>query len=223
MIQGVLFDFNGTLFQDTAENKESWGDFARIYGQRELSEEDFNKHVNGVQNELVISYLLDRTVSKEEVADFSDKKESIYRQLCLQHQDSFHLTTGAPALLSALKQQKIPINVASAAGKDNFEFYFEHFKLDQWFDFDRIVYDDGTIKSKPDPAPYLLAAQRLGLKAADCIIFEDSKAGIQAANAAGSKKIIAIATNANHEQLKLMDNVVKVIDDFTQVSVAELR
>ena len=54
--------------------------------------------------------------------------------------------------------------------------------------------DIGT--GKPDPACYLLAASHLGVNAADCVVFEDAAAGIQAGEAAGAKVVVITATHS---------------------------
>ena len=46
-----------------------------------------------------------------------------------------------------------------------------------------------TAKSKPDPEPFLIAAERLGVKPEDCLVFEDTEMGIQAATAAGMASV----------------------------------
>jgi beta-phosphoglucomutase-like phosphatase (HAD superfamily) len=55
--------------------------------------------------------------------------------------------------------------------------------------FDVIVAGDMVSKGKPDPEPYLLAAQLLGVSPADCVAFEDSHTGLTSAEAAGTKAI----------------------------------
>ncbi len=52
-----------------------------------------------------------------------------------------------------------------------------------------IISTEDTPRGKPDPAPYLLAAERLGLPPGDCLAFEDSAAGVRAAKAAGMRVV----------------------------------
>ena len=53
-------------------------------------------------------------------------------------------------------------------------------------------------RSKPDPEPFTLAAQRLGVAPERCLVFEDSAAGVRAATAAGAT-VIAIGSESGHE------------------------
>ena len=81
---------------------------------------------------------------------------------------------------------------------------------------DRVVYIDGKIAPKPDPAFYTEAAHRIGLEPADCIVVEDSKSGIQGAVNAGAGRIIAIDRTLGADRLAEMPQVYASIHDFYQ-------
>jgi HAD superfamily hydrolase (TIGR01509 family) len=55
--------------------------------------------------------------------------------------------------------------------------------------FDTLVCAGDYTRSKPDPEPFLVAAQRLNVLPADCLVFEDTEMGIQAATAAGMSSV----------------------------------
>lgn len=59
-----------------------------------------------------------------------------------------------------------------------------------------LITAEDVVTGKPDPSGYRLAASRLGASAADCVVFEDAVAGIQAGEAAGSSVIVIAATHA---------------------------
>jgi beta-phosphoglucomutase-like phosphatase (HAD superfamily) len=67
----------------------------------------------------------------------------------------------------------------------NLNFYIKHMKLDRWFTEENTVYDDGTYPGKPAPDIYLMAAKKLGLDPADCLVFEDIVPGVLSAKRAG--------------------------------------
>ena len=100
------------------------------------------------------------------------------------------------------------------SNKNNVDFFVEQFKLDKWFDLEKIVYDNGKIKGKPAPDIYLQAAKNLGLNPKDCIVIEDAISGIQAAHAAGIGRIIAIASMEDTALYKSMPEVSHIIKDF---------
>ena len=97
---------------------------------------------------------------------------------------------------------------------DNVEFYIKEFKLEKWFDIDKIVYSDGTIPGKPAPDIFLIAANKLGLNPKDCVVVEDAIAGIEAAKSAGIGKIIAIASLEPIEFYKKMTGLSGIINNF---------
>lgn len=102
------------------------------------------------------------------------RKETIYRELCLQDEERFRLAPGAAELLDWLCEHGIPHTIATASEIRNVRFFREHFGLDRWFDPRRIVYDDGTFSGKPAPDIYLRAAERIGLSPSRCIVAEDA-------------------------------------------------
>ena len=103
-----------------------------------------------------------------------------------------------------LCENRIPHTIATMSGIENVEFYIEEFKLERWFDIDKIVYADGKIPGKPAPDIYQIAAKNLNLAPEDCIVVEDAVSGINAAYNAGIGKIIAIASMEPVELYKKM-------------------
>ncbi len=73
------------------------------------------------------------------------------------------------------------------------------------------VYGEDVDDGKPHPAPYLLAASRLGVSPADCLVFEDTKAGIQSGKAAGMH-VIAVGVEQGEAD--------GVIRDYLAISLA---
>ena len=97
------------------------------------------------------------------------------------------------------------------------EFYLNDLGLKKWFTMDRIVYDQGILPSKPDPAFYLEAAKCIGVDPKDCIIAEDSITGIGAAINAGAGRIVAIDRSVSREWLEARKNageIHAIVHDF---------
>ena len=151
---------------------------------------------------------------------FPGRKLSIYRDLCLKSAD-FRLADGLPLFLDRLKQLDFPITIATASGWNNVQFFFDHLGLDQWFNLQNVVYNDGTIPGKPEPDLYLLAAERLGVDIHGCAVFEDAQSGIEAAKRAGAGKIIQAASM---KQPHINRDADRVIRDYCDVDglLAEL-
>ncbi len=218
-MKAALFDFNGTLFYDTDKHKEAWKAYGCTLMGRPVTEEEFQASMLGRNNELILTFLLDRTPSSYEVTSMGDEKEAYYRRMCLADPDSLHLAPGAAEYLDFLKGQGIPCNIATSSNKENLDFYFEHFGLERWFKKDLCVYDDGSYPGKPAPDIYIIAAKRLGLPSGSCAVFEDALSGIRAAHAAKAGEIIAVASSASADILKSADGVTRVIKDYTELLV----
>lgn len=71
---------------------------------------------------------------------------------------------------------------------------------------DVLVTADQITHGKPDPEPFLLGAQRLGVEPADCVVLEDAPAGIAAGKAAGAR-VIALRTTHGDEDLREADAI----------------
>ena len=213
---GIIFDFNGTMFFDTEKNEAAWQKFAESHCGRRITDSEFRERAHGRTNQALLEYLFGRSFSAAEAYELSEKKEVIYREMCLQDAAGFHLAPGLPELLDDLKQRAVLRTIATAAQKGNLDFYIRHFHLERWFDSGRIIYDNGTFPGKPAPDIYLLAAQQLGLPMERCIVVEDALSGIQAAKAAGAGKIVAVGPEAARESLLRIEAVSAVISDFTE-------
>jgi beta-phosphoglucomutase-like phosphatase (HAD superfamily) len=214
--KGVVFDFNGTLFRDDKFHEKAWNETSvRVRG---IGVSDADKEaLRGLNNKLTVEWLKGGPVTDEEAQLISDQKEILYRRSLLDQPDEIKLAPGACDLLDFLNSRGIRCAIASMCGKDNMDFYIEHFRLDKWFSRDLIVYDTGDLPSKPDPAIYLRALERLGLRPEDCIALEDSEPGIKAAVAAGISIVYGVSPGEKGEGLKQVKGVSAVISDFSEV------
>ncbi len=215
-IQGVLFDFNGTLFLDAAMNEAAWEEFARRQGLPSFSKQEFSLRFNGLTTLATLQGILGGQHPTGVLLKYAEQKEELYRYFCRQHTDILHLTPGAEDLFTHLKQIGIPFGIATSAGWDNVSFFIEVFGLHRWFSPATIVYNDGTIPSKPAPDIYLKAAADIGCDIHQCLVFEDSPQGIEAGRRAGVAGICAIAPQQEHAKFRSLPSVVDTIENFTQ-------
>ena len=194
---GIIFDFNGTLFWDSELHMEAWREFSRRLRGTPFSDEEMLKYMFGRTNEDIIAYAIGKRPSPELVEKFAVEKEQVYRDMCKKHPEIFKLAPFAEEFLNYLKESNIPRTIATMSEKDNVDFYIKEFHLEKWFDVEKIVYSDGIIPGKPAPDIYLIAAKRLGLDPQNCIVVEDAISGINAAKNAGIGKVVAIASMEN--------------------------
>jgi len=211
LYSGVIFDFNGTLFWDTSLHNEAWDIFLTRYGLYLSDEDKFNK-MHGKNNRDLFISLFNKPLTEEEIQKYTIEKETLYQELCLQ--TDMQLAPGAEDFLNFLKDNNIPFTIATASGKENIDFYFEHLPLARWFAYEKVVYNNGKIKGKPDPEIYQIAMSVINKKPEEVIVFEDAVAGLQAARNAKAGKIIVVDSNdddyanwADYQIIKSFDEV----------------
>jgi beta-phosphoglucomutase-like phosphatase (HAD superfamily) len=216
-MDGIIFDFNGTLYWDSQLHYDAWREFSKILRGYEFTDEEMRDKMFGHTNEDIIEYAIGRKPSKEMVEKYGKEKESLYRKRCLLDSERFKLAPGAIEFLNFLKENNIPRTIATMSEWDNVEFYINEFKLETWFDIDNIVYSDGNIKGKPAPDIFLIAADKLNLNPQNCVVVEDALAGIQAAKSANIGKIIAIASLEPiefYKKIAAVDSIITNFDEF---------
>ncbi len=217
MYKGIIFDFNGTLFFDSEKHLEAWREYSTHVRDYAFTDDEMREYMFGRTNEDILTYLLGRKPEAELLDTLAKEKEAVYRDQCRKDSKNTLLAPGAVEFLDYLKENKIPMTIATMSDKDNLDFFVETFNLEKWFDIDKIVYADGIIPGKPAPDIYLKAAKNIGLNPKDCIVVEDAVSGIEAARAAGIGKIIAIASMESEDFYKQIPAVSQIIKNFNQV------
>lgn len=189
----VIFDFNGTLFWDTKLHNKAWDIFLTKHNLH-VSDEDKFKKMHGKNNHDLLQDVFNNSLSEEKIYEYTMEKELLYQKLCLET-NFLQLAPGVEEFLNFLKNNQIPFTIATASGKENVDFYFEHLSIPQWFDYDKVIYNNGKIKGKPDPEIYELAMKTIGVKPEDTTIFEDAIAGLESARNAKAGRIIVVNSN----------------------------
>lgn len=209
--KGVVFDFNGTLVWDTPYHNQAFDIFLEKHNIQ-LTDEEKTIKIHGKTNPDIMRGIFERELTDKEIVDFSVEKESIYQQLII---DDLHFADGVVELFDFLKQHEIPFTIATSSDFFNVDFYFREMNLARWFTPENVVYNDGTLKGKPEPDIFLRAAAKLKLSPAELVIFEDSKAGIVAAERAGAGKIY-IVDSIQDDDLKAFGH--EIINHFDEVN-----
>ena len=210
MFKGAIFDFNGTIFWDTAFHDQAFDIFLKKHGVQ-LTDEEKRVKIHGQANPDIMRGIFGNQLSEKDIADFTQDKELIYRQLCV---NDLKFAPGAEDLFDFLKAKGIPFTIATSAGIENVSFYYENMHLDRWFSMDKIVYDQGIFRGKPHPDVFLAAAKKLELNPEETVIFEDSVPGIIAAQRAGAGKIYIV--NSYGENYSRFAHA--IITDFAEVN-----
>ena len=217
---GVIFDFNGTMFFDDDKHVISWKEFAFEKFHVHISDDDFDTHIHGHNNEEILNFLAGKRFTKDEVFQLAKEKEILYQKLCEKDSTNLHLVDGLEDFLSELKNHDIKLAIATASMKPNVDWYIKTFKLLRFFNKENIIYDDGALeKGKPDPLIYQKAFKTLNITPQDAIIFEDSLSGLQSAIASKARYVIQINDKRVNKKFKLA-GVSYQMNDFTDIPSA---
>lgn len=189
---GAIFDLDGVLVDTAKYHFLAW---KKLADQLNIpfTEED-NEQLKGVSRVKSLDILLslgNKRYSEDDREHFMKKKNEDYVRYISQMDES-EILPGVVQLLDQLKLQQIKIALGSAS--KNSGLILRNTKLQTYFD--AIVDGNDVLKAKPDPEVFLLGAQKLGLSASRCMVFEDSKAGIEAAKQAGMLAI-GVGTQKN--------------------------
>lgn len=191
--KGAIFDFNGTLLWDTHLQNLAWDYFFSLH-DIQLTDEEKHQRIQGKQNRDIMMDLFDNNLTEEEIYRYTLEKEYEYQRLCLEL-DDYSLAEGTIELFEKLKEQNVPFVIATSSGIENVEFYIRTLNLSKWFRNEDIIYDDGSVRGKPSPDLFLKALKVMGIEGKDSVIFEDSIAGVKAAEAAGAGRIVIVNSN----------------------------
>ena len=131
-----------------------------------------------------------------------------------------HVTADAHLLdfLEDLKSHNVPMAVATSASRQSTKNKLSLLGLGDFFD--EVITTDDVKEHKPHPESYLTAMKRLDVSASKCVVFEDSVAGIQAANAAGTT---VVGTTKYSDDKSLLANTALTIDDWSDVTYEKLE
>lgn len=113
---------------------------------------------------------------------------------------------GAKELIKSIYEDGVPLALATSSWPVVMDTVLDAFEIRQYF---LSVLSGGSLPaSKPDPAIYLLSAERLGVAPEDCLVIEDTAAGILAAKRAGMHCIAFRNPNSGQQDLSLADEIV---------------
>lgn len=211
MIRAVIFDLDGVLVSTDELHFQAWKQLADAEGIP--FDRAINHRLRGVSRMESLEIILEqaaRTYSPEQKMAMADEKNATYREL-LSTLTPADALPGAAELPAALKERGVKIAVGSSSR--NTSLILERLG---WSDrFDVVVDGNDIRRSKPDPEVFVLAAQRLGVPPAQCLVVEDAIAGVEAARRAGMA-VFGIGTP------ELLPGVKRLAPNLAGVSVQDL-
>lgn len=215
--KGIVFDFNGTIIVDDDYHYLGWMRYAKDLGLT-FTEQFYFDNMHGSTNELIGKRLYGGEIPAEVSNGFGLKKEEYYREMFRDNPPP--MANGFLELISFLKERGIPAAIATSSEISNVRFFDEIYHIYDMFD-GNVVYDDGTVRGKPNPDLYLKAAEKLGIDPKELVTVEDANSGARACKAAGSGLVVGICPRGK-ENFRGKEIVDLVITDFTELDYQNL-
>ena len=215
MIKGIIFDMDGTMIDNMMVHHRAWQKVLAELGL-ELTIEEVKDQIHGINEEILERIFGDRFTRKER-RQISGKKEAAYRKIFLPE---LRLLPGLENFLNHIQSANIPMAIGTAAPRENAEFVLENLQL--WPYFAGVFDAQSVSRGKPDPEIFEKAAASMGLAPDECLIFEDSLTGAEAAKRAHSKAVIVTTTHAQ-EEFAGYDHIIRFIDDFRGLELSDFR
>lgn len=205
MLKALLFDLDGTLVNTDEVHFQVWREMLLPYGV-DIDRPFYQKNFSGRLNPDIVRDLLPH-LTPEEGQQLSDRKEAEFRNRNVE----LVPLAGVLEVLNWMEQQQLKRIVVTNAPAENAALMLRSLKLNETFP--NVVLGESLPKPKPDPMPYQVALEQLGVTAAEAIAFEDSPSGLRSAVGAG---IPTIGIASTHDPQVLYSLGAKlVIADFT--------
>jgi HAD superfamily hydrolase (TIGR01509 family) len=200
---GLLFDMDGVLLHSTGLHMKAWVLYLERNG---IADTSVIYSMLGRRNDQIVYDIFGRDLPESVMIEHGAAKERLYRELMAPVLEE-HYVAGARELLRAAHAQGIPLALASNAEAPNVDFVLDAAGLRPLFS---AIVDGGQVThAKPHPEVFLTAAARLGIRPEDCVIFEDSPGGVEAAMKAGGRVVALLTTEKAYPRAALE------IHDFT--------
>jgi beta-phosphoglucomutase len=205
MIKAVIFDFDGIIVDS---ERLHWAAFNKVLEPlcRQISWAEYIKTFIGFDDRDTFRHAFPN-FGKDEVAGLIEKKAAAFQELL--ESDGAAALPGAVDLIKHLSGN-IPLAICSGALRADILPILGSLGIENAFD--TIVTADDTHISKPDPAPYKLAAKKLGVTSG--LAIEDTQAGIASAKGAGLK-VLAVTNSYPAEALTQADAIVTSLEGLT--------
>jgi HAD superfamily hydrolase (TIGR01509 family) len=181
---GYIFDLDGTLIDSMPVHYRAWDATLRQFGLREKLDEDIFYGLGGVPTLRVAELLGSHYGLALDPAKVMSAKEELYSD------EISHVKIIEPVAAIARRVAALhPVAIVTGGTPDVVGPALAAAKLDHLFSIIITPLDVPAGRGKPEPDMYLLAAQRMGVTPADCLVFEDAEPGLVGARAAGMQVV----------------------------------
>ena len=181
-----IFDLDGVVIDSMPAHIEAWQMYLNRHG---IAADEIADRMHGRRNDEIVPAYFGAALTPQQIFDHGAAKEALFREMVKPQFDHYLV----PGVLQFLRDwNAVPTGLASNAEPANIDFVLDSAGIRSHFD---VIVDGHQVeRPKPHPDIYLRAAELLGFAPEDCIVFEDSPTGIDAAVKAGTQ-VVAIQTH----------------------------
>lgn len=185
MIKGLLFDLDGVIVDTAKYHFLAWKSLCDQLGFKfDLADNELLKGVSRIRSFNIILELNNQIMSEEEVEKYCTLKNELYLKY-INNLTEDEILPGVREFMADARKRNYGIALGSAS--KNSRLILDKLHLTDMFD---VIIDGNKVSNaKPDPEVFTKGAEELGLKAEECVVFEDSVAGIVAAHNGNMKAI----------------------------------
>jgi len=216
MLKAVIFDLDGVVIDSNPFHRLAWEKFLVKRGIP-VNEDIFNRVISGTPGDQALRILLGGEITDDQVQMFVNEIDAEYRE-SIRNSRAFAPMAGLREFLEELKKSGIMIALATSAPVENIDLVLSGLELSEFFG---VIIGKSQVKNgKPHPEVYLTAMDMLGVQADQCVVFEDSLAGVQAAVNA-QIKTLGVLTSETADTL-LMAGASTTLSDFAGITLEDL-
>ena len=211
---GAIFDWDGVVIDSSYSHEKSWELLAAEEG-RTLPERHFAMGF-GRKNEIIIPEILGWTTDPAEITRLSLRKEALYRELLIGRE--LDPMPGVREWLERLRDAGVPCSVGTSTHLANIEVSMAKTGLGPFFR--GVISSENVQLGKPNPEVFIKAALLIRRDPEQCVVFEDSFAGLKAARNGGMKAVAVATTNTAAALAGHADRIVHRLDELQIPEVA---
>ena len=210
-LQAVIWDMDGVLVDSEPIHRETWHATFKKFNMPVYPER--LRRSFGMTSEMVVEMMADVPLSAHKIAEICAEKARLFQQAIMV---AAHIFPGVLGWLDSFRQNGVRQALASSGTPQNIALILEKLEIEGYFD---VIVSGKDLPSKPEPFIFLKAADQLGVNPLQCLVIEDSVAGVKAAKAAGMH-CLAVTTSSPADALAEAD---LVLENLTQLMSAQIQ
>jgi beta-phosphoglucomutase len=212
--KALIFDMDGTLLDNMHIHNIIWSEYLGERGIH-LTPTEIGIRTASLPNPKIIRMFFGQDLDAAQVIAMATEKEDRYRTRIAS--GLIEPLPGLRGFLGEIQAQALPRALATSASRVNLDFTLKALQLETFFDV--VIAAEDVEHGKPHPEPFLKAAERLGQTPGDCLVFEDSPFGLEAAQRAGMRAV-ALTTSHPVEELNHFPHLIGLTPDYQALRLA---